>query len=286
MKKKYILIVALMFSSLSFAEPQIWEAQKEGLTFTLLGSVHAGKDRFYPLPSLFNKRLKEADALFVEANIKLKTPLHFPKGLPTSKHINTEEKIQLKNIAKELKLPFETLLSLPPWQTSMLMQMEQIKRMDLDPEQGIDLYALSQSKKWKIPVIGLETLQEQIDLLSNAGEDGIALLHDTLKHWEESKTRLPCIIKAWEYGDAKALTYIVENETGKNAFEKKLLEDRNHQWVKKLTDKKQIKAKNYVLVVGALHLYGKEGLINLLREKGFKVKLMTKGREVACFTKA
>lgn len=275
------LFFTLLFCSACLSEPQVWQASKKGWTFTIMGSVHAGKQAFYPLPLVMDTRLKNADALFVEADITQGIHYTLPKGKNTRELLNDEQKKALNAIAQEINLPFSSLLNMPPWQTSIALQMSQINALKLKQALGIDQYYLLKSQKWTIPVIGFETVQEQINLLAHAGENGMSLLSDTLTHWQWSKQMLPCIIEAWAAGDSQTMTQILETQTD-DGFEKKLLEDRNHRWIEQMTQAARTPPGNYVVVVGALHLYAKEGILRLFKEKGFDVTLLTQGKKISC----
>lgn len=276
------LIFTLFFSSFSFSTPQVWQASKEGVTFTIMGSVHAGRPDFYPLPEIIVTRFNNADALIVEADIINDTNVRFPKSKPTRTHLNASQKQELTTVAADAGLPAENLLNLPPWQVAMALQMQQVNSMGLNQLLGVDLYFLSQTTAKNKPIIALETVQQQIDLLAKAENDGLELLTDTLKYWELSKDFMPCLIDSWLAGDEEKLTAIVDDMGTASDFEHKLIAERNHNWLKAMSDKSRFTEGNYVMVVGALHLYGKQGLVPLLRNAGFDVKPLTQGERSTC----
>lgn len=282
MTRIFILISTLLFSSIVGSVPQIWEASRGEQTFTIMGSVHAGKESFYPLPSLIDERLKNADALIVESDIIKDTKLILPKGAPTRTYLTPKQKKTLENIAREIQISPSLLLKIPPWQTALTIQIALTKRLNLDKKLGIDWYFLSQSHKLNIPVITFETVQEQFNLLTSIDKDGLEFLNDTLTYWTLSKTLLPCIIMAWEQGDGEKLTRIAEAKERENDVDRTFVEDRNHRWITFLADTQKIPDGEYVLVVGALHLYGKEGLLNLLKEEDYQVTLLTQERNADC----
>ncbi len=61
-----------------------------------------------------------------------------------------------------------------------------------------------------------------------------------------------------------------------------MLTDRNHDWVQKLSQLAQEEPAHYAVVVGALHLVGKENLIALLEQSGFKTEQLTQSLPVQC----
>lgn len=276
----FSLIFIILFSTSAIGSVQIWQANKNGLTLTLLGSIHAGKEQFYPLPSFIYQQLKKADALIVEADISSNIPTSFNKSLSTAQLINEQQKSQLSKISHELNLPIKSLLALPPWQSAMALQQAQIQSLGLSPELGVDLHLLKKAQQWQIPIISLESIEQQIDLISSIGQDGLGVLTDTLSNWHQSKTTLPCLIKAWQKGDSKTLSSLAQIDEGD--IEKTLLIDRNHQWMTKINKLISSVTKNYVVVVGALHLYSNDGLLTLLKEQGFNLQLKTKNQNANC----
>lgn len=279
----FVLIFCLLFPSLSFATPQIWQATKGELTFTIMGSIHAGKQSFYPLPPLIDKRLHRADALIVEVDLINDIDITLPDSRPTRTLITDTQKKALDIIAQEINVPLPSLLNMPPWQTALSLQIAQTTLAQLDSDFGVDLYFLRQSHHSNIPVISLETVQQQLELLTHAGQDGITFLSETLTDWALAKEVTPCLIQAWEQGDGQKLTAIVTAQNrNNNGFTEKLLADRNHQWLAILTNFQRVPAGDYVVVVGALHLYGQQGLLNLLKENGFSVTLLTHAQNANC----
>ncbi|GAL12673.1 hypothetical protein JCM19233_3665 [Vibrio astriarenae] len=82
---KLLSLLLLLVSCISQAEPLSWVAEKEGLSYTLVGSVHVGDDSMYPMPSYLTERLSIADALIVEANTLQHEALRIPQHGPPFK---------------------------------------------------------------------------------------------------------------------------------------------------------------------------------------------------------
>ncbi|MGF1770554.1 TraB/GumN family protein [Enterovibrio makurazakiensis] len=282
MKRFFPALFAFFFAQSVTAEPLVWQAQKGELTYTLMGSVHLGKPDFYPLPNVIESRFRQADALIVEADVNNDTQVTFPQGKPTSELVDSTQRDALATIAKELGYPESVLLNMPPWQTAMVLQLAQSQTLDLQQALGIDLHFLSRTKNLNIPVKTFETVQEQIDLLAGTGDHGLALLDDTLTHWALSKEFMPCLIEAWHVGDNEKMTTIVDEMGDASDFERKLLIDRNINWIKMLTDSAQMPKGEYVVIVGALHLPGEEGLLTLLNNKGFTITPLNQGQKADC----
>lgn len=282
MNRILTLLFSLFFSAFSVASPQVWQAQKGDLTFTIMGSVHAGKPAFYPLPDVMVERFETSDGLIVEADIINDKSITVPNGYPTSSYLDKVQTGKLEKIAIETDVPANVLLNLPPWQAAMALQLYQISQIGLQQALGIDLYFLSRSQILEIPVITLETVQQQLDLLAKAPKDGLELLTDTIDYWALSWDFMPCLIDAWQAGDSDKMAEMVSLMSGTGDFERKLIDERNHNWLNILDDPNRFSQGSYAMVVGALHLYGGQGLLTLLESAGFKVTLLTQGEKVSC----
>ncbi|AMG31275.1 TraB/GumN family protein [Grimontia hollisae] len=282
MNRILTLLFSLFFSAFSVASPQVWQAQKGDLTFTIMGSVHAGKPAFYPLPNVMVDRFETSDGLIVEVDIINDKSITVPNGYPASSYLDKDQTRKLEKIAAGTNVPATKLLNLPPWQAAMALQLYQINQIGLQQALGVDLFFLSHTQKLGIPVLPLETVQQQVDLLAKAPKDGLELLTDTIDYWTFSKTFMPCLIEAWQVGDDDKMTEMVNLINGAGEFERKLIDERNHNWLKALADPNRFSMGNYAMVVGALHLYGEQGLLTLLESAGFEVTLLTQGKEVSC----
>jgi uncharacterized protein YbaP (TraB family) len=115
-------------------------------------------------------------------------------------------------------------------------------------------------------------MEFQMDLLTTfSKEEGELFVKATLKDLDKTTDEFGEIVKAWQTGDAVALEKLL-NEAMQEApaIFKRLLLDRNARWIPKLEELSRGQ-KNAVVIVGAAHLVGKEGLVESLRKKGLKV---------------
>ena len=79
------------------------------------------------------------------------------------------------------------------------------------------------------------------------------------------------LIKAWREGDADKLQKLMNDAMADSpAIYKRLLTDRNHNWIPKIEELARGE-KKAIIIVGAGHLVGKEGVVELLKKDGLKV---------------
>lgn len=260
----------------------LWEVKSGTTTVYLLGSVHAVNRDLYPLDDRITKAFAESDALVVEANIAgpealaagvtLMSKAMYPANDSLEQHVSKDVvDLAVKRMTK-LGLPLDPS-RFKPWFLSITITMAELAKAGILAQHGIDLHFL-QKAAGKKDILELESIDFQANLLDsfNDTEQELFLkqtLHDADKIGPQTKD----IIAAWKKGDTgtveKILTEAVRDMPEIKPVQKRLIDDRNIAMAEKVegylaTDKK------YFVVVGAAHLVGETGLVNLLGKK-FKV---------------
>ena len=147
-----------------------------------------------------------------------------------------------------------------------------LNNMKKEPE-AVDQVIQKIGKKANKKFIGLETLDEQIDILFNhiPLKRQAEILVRTVKEKEESMDMTKRLNSAYIAGDLEQLQVIyTEDDDMSNEERKILVEQRNNNWVEQF---KTMFAENSCFVaVGCLHLSGKAGIINQLQNAGYTIK--------------
>ncbi|TKE98109.1 TraB/GumN family protein [Vibrio kanaloae] len=282
----YLTLLTLVFSAKqAVAEPLYWQAKKDDLTFTILGSVHVGDESMYPLPSQVTDTLKESDGLIVETDIRKTEGVVYPTTTVTSGDVlNEEQKQLLTSISKSLGMPTQQLLSSPPWAASLSIQMQQLKNLGYGSAGGVDATLAYKATIQDVPVISLEPLQFQIDLIAGQKDSGKEWLVTSIEEFDQTDRVVRCLIEGWKAGDITKLEDFAKLSEMPSELEKAFLTDRNVDWAKKLSanDWKLNSKGHYVLVVGTLHLIGDGNLLQLLEDKGFSVTQQSQSQQAQC----
>ena len=122
-------------------------------------------------------------------------------------------------------------------------------------------------------VYGLETVDDQLKMLlrSIAIERQAEILIETIRNTDDIITENAKLDSLYVQGNLEGLyDMLIETEDMTEAEKFLLVDERNHDWLPKI--EKHIKQEPCFIAVGALHLPGNDGLINLLRKAGYKVK--------------
>jgi hypothetical protein len=231
--------------------------------FHLVGSIHMGTRDMAPLPAKLLKKIHQADALIVEADISgHETPFsNLPGFPPLAERLSDEQREKLETLADELGLSVALFDNQPLWQIAMVLQATQAQKLGLRADYGVDYQLLHDARQHGVKIIELEGSQGQIDLLLQLPDSGLSLLEDTLAHWHTNARLLQVMIGWWLAQPPKQGAITLPNTFSEPLYDV-LMNQRNQAWREALL---ALPAGRYVVAVGALHLYGEGNLPSLLR---------------------
>ena len=284
----FILLVCLPASDqLAFSQSQrsfLWRVQSKTNTVYVLGSIHFFKKEAYPLHQKIENAFDQSEVLVVEANVndiakldieKLVESAMYPDPETLERHVSAETYGLIKKETGRVGIPLELINRQKPWFLALLLESLELLKLGFDPNYGIDKYFLSRATGKK-KIVELESLDYQIDLLSKFSdqEQELFLLY-TVKDLRVLGQELDRLTQAWISGDAKGMESImtrgfVEDSRMSSVYEKLILE-RNRSMASKIEEflrNKEI----YFAVVGAAHLVGNQGIIEILKGKGYLVE--------------
>jgi uncharacterized protein YbaP (TraB family) len=279
------LVVTFIHVTYSYAEKNfLWRVQSKRSTVYLLGSVHLLKKDVYPLSRTIESAFEKSDALAVEADIndisrldiqKLMSSAFYSGDDTLEKHVSRDTFDAVKDQAERLGLPVEFVYNQKPWFLGLTLESLELMKSGYDPEYGIDKYFLSKAAGKK-KILELESLDYQIDLLSGLDdtEQELFLLY-TLKDLKILVQEVDKLVDAWKSGAAESMeSTITRSFTEDRKFYpiyEKLIYKRNRNMTLKIEGFLRTSG-TYFVVVGAAHLLGDRGIIQLLKEKGFNVE--------------
>jgi uncharacterized protein YbaP (TraB family) len=138
---------------------------------------------------------------------------------------------------------------------------------------GMDKYLQNLGRTKGKQIGGLETMDYQLNLLygSSLKDQAEALMEMVRKG--NSKELLIALTEAYKTQDLKLLWKIFQEQMTPYEYEA-LVTVRNHNWIEQMVE--LVPAQSSLFVVGSGHLLGDDGLITLLKDRGFKVKPVKK----------
>ena len=276
-------LVGLLGSLNAHAEAPVWALRGTHNTVYLAGSVHLLRANDAKLPSAFDKAYADSAALVMEIDMDDMNPLE-AQGWMLEHGMYLEEGSLSQTIGKarfqkveqqsnRLGVPVEAIERLEPWMAAMTLAQLQYMTLGFDPEQGVEKQLERRARADRKEITGFETLPEQLGLLDGLAQaDQIKFLDMTLEEMHEMEGDTEELLAAWRAGKAQKLADLLGEEYRvAPALYRTLVMDRNRRWMPEL--EKLLRAdKNYLVVVGALHLVGDGGLLQLAKSRGFSAK--------------
>ena len=259
----------------------LWKVQSKTNSVYVLGSIHYLKKEMYPLDEKIEKAFEQSEILVVEADVanikkediqKLMGNAFYTENDTLQKNVSAETYGLVKKKLEELGASLEVANKYKPWFLGLnLVSLEALK-LGFDPNYGIDRYFLEKAAERK-KILELESLEYQFELFSALSKkDQESFLLYILKDIKVLEKELDKLVKAWSAGDEKGIELIMTKSIKEDKrlipiYEKLVLE-RNKKMASKIEEYLKEK-ETFLVIVGAGHLVGNQGIIRLLKEKGF-----------------
>jgi uncharacterized protein YbaP (TraB family) len=263
----------------------LWKATGKGGTVYLVGSVHMLTQSYYPLDPAIDSAFSDSDLLVEEVDLaemlapdrqlSILMKSRLPGGQTLDKVLSAPTMALLNKFTADLGPAAEALNGFKPWMLATVIEGLELQKAGFDPSLGLDkhFYDLAQIAGKKVK--GLETADYQISLFDQMTmEQQDRFLADTLKQLATEKANVTKLADAWKSGDAPTIERIVLTDLKNDpVMYQRLLVDRNRNWVPQLEALFARKGHAFV-VVGAAHLVGPDGLLAMLKAKGYTVEQM------------
>lgn len=278
--------VAALFAALAVpaarAEgPPVWSVAGRTNTVYLFGSVHLLKPGEFVLQGALEEAYEDAEAVFLEVDMDDLSPLELaaatahraidPQGRSLDELMGGDAALA-RDRAREAGIDLSLLGQLEPWFAGLTIVSLALARdgyvADAGVEQVVQVRAAADDKE----ILGLETLDEQLAALDSM-EIGVQreFLLKALDDAQRPADALESFLRSWREGDDEALAEELASEfAGAPELYRSLMLDRNRNWVERISGLLD-DSRDYLVVVGALHLVGPDGLPALLAARGLRV---------------
>jgi hypothetical protein len=264
----------------------LWKVQSKTNTAYVLGSIHFMKKESYPLNEKIEHAFDSSDVLAVEANINDISKIDFHKLVETAiypgpetleNHVSRETYELTRKEFEAFGIPLLLVNKQKPWFLALTLTSLRLIQLGFEPTYGIDFHFLSKADGKK-KIRELESIEYQINLLSNfTDQEQETFLVYTLKDLDTLEQDADRLLRAWTNGDVKTIetiiTKAIQEDRKMSSIYEKLVYERNRNITSRIEEFLKTKETHFV-VVGAGHLIGKRGIIELLREKGYSLEQM------------
>jgi uncharacterized protein len=258
-----------------------WIVKGAHNTVYLLGSVHVLKPADSDLPSEAVRAYAGAKALVMEIDLNNVTAdsllggdlsmESLPAGQTLAEALGPDAYGKFTAHVKTLGLDPDFFSAFQPWFAAMALQQAELTQQGFDAGSGVDEQFAQRAAADHKPIIALETIDQQLGIFANLSIDEqrrflLYMLEDT----DDTAHAADAVVSAWRTGDVKKLERLLsESYQQYPELFRLLTTDRNRQWLPTITALLH-EDQDYMVIVGALHLVGKDGVVQMLQQAGYQ----------------
>ena len=257
----------------------LWELSKTGQQPAyLFGTIHSEDPAVVELPATVKQAFDASNSVVLEMLLDTDTMRYSSTAMLMLDGRSLTDMVGMplyKKVSAAIAsrgIPELVLNRMKPWAAAVTLSTPA-----LETGQILDLVLYQEALQQDKAVYGLETVQEQLDLFDSMSEsDQVTLLRDAVNKFPELDALHAELLEVYKQRDLEGLLAI--NETSMQAedqrlakeFQRRVIDDRNHRMAERMQP--YLRQGKAFVAVGALHLPGEQGLLNLLEQQGYTVR--------------
>lgn len=262
------------------AHHTFWAVKGQFNTVYLFGSVHVLKAGDRELPGEAERAYAAAKSLVMELDLSkaeagglsadaLQDEL-LPEGQTLESVLGPRAYATLREHAGKLGLDPGLFSQMQPWVVAVTMEQAQMAQLGFDAQSGVEAQLTARAQRDGKPIVALETMDEQIGLFAHLPLDRQRdFLMYSLEEADNDAQQMDEVVAAWRRGDTARLESLLgEGFSRFPDLYRSLTVDRNRRWLPRI-EQLLHERQDCLVVVGALHLVGRGGLVELLGRDGY-----------------
>ncbi len=259
-----------------FSKGLLWEVSKDGSNpGYVFGTIHVDDSEIVALPHIVETHLQASRHFVMEAvpsyedAIRLSTSMFFLDGTRLDRMIPAHAFEKAVDILQDYRLTEELVAVLKPWAAFITMS------YPVSTGTVLDVKLMQMAYENGASITGLETIEEQVSIFSDMElEDQILMLMDVICHYDKVADDFKQMKRFYLDRDLAGMyvygqRYIFEDNSVYDEISTRLVEDRNTIMVERM--KPVLEKGGAFVAVGAMHLPGEQGILNLLEMEGYTV---------------
>jgi len=283
MKKALICLLLLLLPVTVMAATSLWEVRSDREVIYLGGTCHVLRPSDYPLPAEFNKAYREVQTVVFEADPgQMNTPAVqqmimagavYQDGRTLSGVLSPATYAALKAYCRKRGIPLENLQRFKPSILAVTLLTLELQKIGVDAG-GVDQHFHGRAVADGKSVDALETPGQQVDFILNLGQGNEdAFMASSLEDMDRLGEVFDQLIAAWRAGNEANLDALTSAEVREKfpTVYREIFVDRNRAWLPAIENYLRTPQKELILV-GAGHLVGDDGLLAMLRQRGYGVQ--------------
>ena len=269
------LLLIISFQSAQASDNGLlWKIEApSGKTSYLLGTIHTDDQRVTEFSPKIIEAFNQTDVFMMET-LPPRDPSIFMLKQGTVAELVTEKEFdQIRELADFHSMHIEAAMRMKPWLLAVIFDLPKPKSLF-----SMDELLLAKSEEKLKTIKGLEKTSEHFSVLDSISiDDQMVMLRAVLKRSQKDKERdFEKLLKTYQSGDLKKISDLDEAITGDMLpkalwanMKIKLIDERNVGMANGLMT--QASDNSVFAAVGASHLGGEGGILNRLRDAGYKV---------------
>lgn len=279
--KRFLILVILLLNTIPMVCANergiFWKLKApNGSTHYLFGTMHTDDNRIITFLPIVKQSLNASDLLVAEIASDDHAKNLFMGNHSLTSDLNEAELNQIKKLSEFHVMYFENVVRMKPWLLAIIFDSPKPSN-----EFNQDFLLMSMASDLDKDVTGIESSQEHFAIMDSLSfDDQLVMLRSVLKKTEKERlSDYKLLMKEYLLADLDRIRKTDEELTGKllppdlwAKMKIQLMDERNKKMVTKI--KELSKDKQLFIAVGASHLAGQDGLLNQLRQSGFKMSPM------------
>ncbi len=275
-------VAGVFLASQSIYASPVWKVSDGSETVYLGGTIHVLAEDDYPLPVTFQQAYDEVESVYFETDIDAQSKPEFAQQLialtsyPQGQGIDTRlSPVILQSLMDYLQSRGASLQALKrfrPGMLAMVMTNIELEFQGMSGE-GVDQFYTEMAMRDQKPRGQLETPEEQIQFIAAMGQGSEDdLIKYALQDMYKMREDMMAIKRAWRVGDRQALQNValIPFREGSPDVFNALIVERNNNWMPQI-ERMFATSEDELVLVGVLHLVGREGLLQQLEKKGYTI---------------
>lgn len=264
-----------------FARGVLWEISGAAQgTSHVLGTIHSDDPRVTRIPAEVEQVFNTAQSFTAELDMNMSTMLSaqqsmlFTDGRTLDGVLGQARFRRTVELTAHSGLPEPIIRQMKPWAIAVQLSLPR-------PQSGLflDLLLYQQAQGKGLPVHGLETVTEQLSVFDDMPmQKQVIMLDEALDNYKEMPAMIDRLVQLYLQRDLAGLQKYNAQQMQKSDraladyVENKLLIERNRRMVERMQPR--LREGKAFIAVGALHLPGEHGILNLLQEQGYRLKAL------------
>jgi len=268
-------LVVFSFSQ-DLSNSLLWKVEKEGMEPSyIFGTIHVLPQSDFELEEKVKTAMDKSEELVLEIDMtdpalqtKMYQTMTMHDGMTLDKLLTEEEYKALSEKLQSIQgaPPIAMVNSFKPFMVATMMLSEFVGSQPA----SFEMTLMSMASAREMPITGLETIESQMAIFDSIPyEDQADDLMDMVEEGEEMKSLFTDMVAQYKAEEINALYETTEEYTDSDDEMRFLLHNRNANWAEVLEER--LGEKTLFIAVGAAHLGGEEGVINLLKEQGYQL---------------